>query len=1098
MKNKTLTTKGASGLFLLKTVCLFLCLMTAQLAFAQNITVKGTVKDSQGNPLPGVTVAVQGTKQGTITDINGHYSISAPSAKAVLAFSFIGMEPQRVVVGNQQSVNVKMIDSSVALGEVVSIGYARVKKSDVTGALTQVTEKTIRERPVQNAVSAIQGKAAGVDIVTNQRPGEISSVVIRGARSIKGSNSPLYVVDGIVLMGDMNDIDPNDIASMEILKDASSTAIYGSRGANGVVLITTKSGKQGKVSIDYSGTVTFDHINSVTDWASAGEMLDRYRLANINGGTYTDGTTAYSYPNPGADIKKFGNSDPATLAAIRSAYQWNDPDKYTSPVMRATTAAEQEAGWPAEVPVYNSANIPSTDWIGLLNKNGLTTSHQISLSNGTEKSKLYISLGYYNNSGTQKNQGYTRYSSRINGEITPYKWLTVGSTLNATYSEQQYGSIFRTGSATGAKDYYGIALSQYLMAKPYDDNGNMIMYPGNNQATPLYNPLIDLQNTDDLTRTANIQANLFSDVKFTPWLKYHINFGTNYRSQNAGSWQGSGSTTRLNKGVATTAAASYSSNEYFSYQVENLLYFNKKFGVHDLGLTLMQSAEYRRAIGTSTSASGIFYDACKWYKLDANNNGKPDSYTTSFSENSMLSYMARFNYNLMGKYLLTGSLRYDGSSMLASGHKTDPFPSAAIAWKMQEESWMKQFDWIDECKLRFGVGTSGNSGVGAYASAGPLSQYAYAWNTAPAYGMLPYNMSNKALGWEKTTQYNLGLDVELLKRRITATVEGYLSNTKDILMDRSIPPVLGYVNIVDNIGQIRNKGLEITVTTKNIVTKDFTWSTDFSFSKNKNEIMSLVYGKLDMPSQGLNGWFIGQPLNVFRTYKIAGIWQNTPEDLAEIAKWKLNKVNFAVGQYKPQEQGTPDYKLDDADKVIVGSTDPKCVLGLTNTFNYKDLEFSFFLYSRIGQKYFSSLLPGGINGGSYVGYGRHVDANEFWSPTNPGGKYPQPSTASAATVNSTLTQASYINDGSFCIVRNISLGYKLPKKFLSKANIGSMQIYAQVMNPFIFGGKVVKAGINPDDTNGWTSVNSQGESTGGSNNNTIMITSFVTGVRIGF
>ncbi len=1097
MRNKTLIGKSISKLFQFKTVCLLVLFMTAQLTFAQNVTVKGNVKDIQGNPLPGVTVSVQGTKQGTITDINGNYTISAP-AKSVLGFSFIGMESQKVPVGTKNVINVKLSESSVALGEVVSIGYARVKKSDVTGALTQVTEKTIRERPVQNAINAIQGKAAGVDIVSNQRPGTVSSITIRGSRSIIGSNSPLYVVDGIVLMGDMNDVDPNDIASMEILKDASSTAIYGSRGANGVILITTKSGKKGKVNIDYSGTITLDHINSLTDWASAGEMLDRYRLANINGGTYTDGSTSYSYPNPGADIKKFGNSDPATMAAIRAAYQWNDPGTYASPVMRATTAAEQAAGWPAQVPVYNSANIPTTDWIGLLNKNGVTQSHQINLSTATETSKLYVSFGYFNNDGTQKNQGYTRYSTRINGEISPIKWLTVGASINATYSEQQYGNIFRTGSATGANDYYGISLSQYLMAKPYDDNGNMNLYPGNNKSAPLYNPLIDLQNTDDLTKVANIQANVFTDVKFTPWLRYHLNFGTNYRNNNTGTWQGSGSTTRLKNDVATSAAAAYSSNNHFGYLIENLLYFNKKFGVHDLGLTLMQSAEDHKYVGTSTSASGIFYDACKWYNLAANSNGKPDSYGTSFSENQMLSYMARANYTLLDKYLFTASIRYDGSSMLASGHKTVPFPSAAVAWKLQEEPWMKKLGWVDECKLRFGMGTSGNSGVGAYASAGPLAQYAYTWNTTAAYGMLPYNKPNKELGWERTTQYNLGVDFEILKRRITGTIEGYLSNTKDVLMNRSIPVITGYATQTDNVGQIRNKGLEITLSSKNIVTKDFSWSTDFSFSKNKNEIVSLVYGKQDMPSQGYNGWFIGQPLVVFRNYKIAGIWQNTQSDLDEMAKWKANGYNFAVGQYKPLEQGTPDYKLTDADKVIQGSTDPKCVLGLTNTFSYKDFEMSFFLYSRIGQKYFASLIPGGINGGAYVGYGRHADESEFWSPSNPGGKYPQPSTAAAATNYASLTQASYINSGSFCVVRNISLGYKLPKKLISKANINSMQVFTQVMNPFIFGGKVVKAGLNPDDTNGWTNTNSIGESTGGTNNNTIMITSFVAGVKIGF
>jgi TonB-linked SusC/RagA family outer membrane protein len=1077
---------------LLKMFCMLILISTAPFAFAQSVTVKGNVKDSQGAPLPGVAVKVQGTTQGTLTDVDGNYSISVPSSKSTLVFSFIGMETERITVGTQKAISLTMKDSSIALNEVVSIGYARVKKSDVTGALTQVTAKTLEERPVQNAINAMQGKAAGVDVQSNTRPGEISNVVIRGTRSIQGSNSPLYVVDGIILMGDMNDINPNDIASMEILKDASSTAIYGSRGANGVVLITTKNGKKGKINIDYTGTVTFDAINSVTDWASAGEMLDRYRLANINGGTYKSGSTNFLYPDPAVDLAIFGHSDASTMAAIRSAYDWNSDGTVKT---RSTTSEEQAAGWPAQVPVYNSGNVPTTDWAKYLTRTGITQNHQVAISTGNDISKLYMSLGYYNNKGTQENQGYKRYSVRMNGESSPLKWLTVGVNLNTSLSEQKYGTSYRTGSATGANDAYGLALSQYLMAKPYDDNGNLILYPGNNQAAPTWNPLINLSNTDDLTRKLTIQANTFADVKFTPWLKYHMNFGAGYRTSNSGSWQGSGSTTRLKSGLPTTAVASYSTSEVYQYLIENLLYANKTFGKHDLGLTLMQSGQYARTVGSNMSASSIFYDACKWYNLAANSNGKPDSYGTSFSENSMISYMARFNYAFKSRYLFNASLRSDGASQLADGHKWDVFPSASVAWKLHEESFMKSFKWMDELKLRFGMGTSGNSAVGAYSSAGPLAQYAYTWGNTAAYGMIPYNMPNPSLGWEHTTQYNLGVDFAFLNQRLTGTLEFYLSNTRDILMNRSIVPITGYAQIMDNIGKMRNKGVEFTISSKNIVNKDFSWSTDLSVSSNKNQIVELVNGKQDMAG---NNWYIGHPLNVFRTYHIAGIWQNTPEDLADIAKWKANGYTFAVGQYKPQELGTPDYKLTDADKSIVGSTDPKVVLGLTNTFTYKNWEFSFFLYSRLGQKYFSSLLPGGINGTNYVGYGRHVKASDFWSPTNTSGKYPQPSTANVATMNASLTQASYVNNGSYMIVRNISLGYKLPAKFANKLNMKSMQIFGQVMNPFIFGGAVVKAGLNPDDTNGWTSTNSVGESTGGTNNNTIINTSFVAGVRVSF
>ncbi|MEZ7867753.1 MAG: TonB-dependent receptor [Paludibacteraceae bacterium] len=1052
--------------------------------------VSGVVSDNAGEPLIGVTVREQGTTNGVITDANGRYSINVNNG-AVLTFTYVGYKNVTQPVGENSILNITMQEDIATLDELVVVGYGTVKKSDVTGALTQVSEKTIKERPVQNAIQAMQGKAAGVDIQSNARPGEISNVVIRGTRSINASNSPLYVVDGVILMGDMNDINPNDIASMEILKDASSTAIYGSRGANGVVLITTKSGKKDVMSVDYNTTVSFDRINSLTEWASAGEMLDRMRLANINGSNYKSGSTSLNYPDPFADILTFGNGDAATIDAIRSAYQWDDPGTFTAVTMRPSTAEEKAMGYPDMVPVYNSANIPTTDWRDMLTRTGLTQNHQISISSGTDKSRLYTSIGYYGNKGAQLNQGYDRYTFRLNGDINPLKWLNFGASVNTSYSEQQYGRINRSGSATGANDSYGMALGQYLMAKPYDENGNMIDYPGNNAAAPVWNPFIDLENTEDLTRRVNIQANTYVGIKFAPWISYRMNFGTGYRVNRSGAYQGSQSTLRR-KVSGSGSAASFSNSDNFQYLIENILYLNKTFGIHDLGATLMQSAQYSRTESSFIEASKILYDTSRWFNLGANLNGKPDDYGSGFSESSLLSYMGRINYNLLDRYLLTASLRYDGASVLAEGHKFDLFPSFALAWKMQEESFMKSIRWIDEMKLRFGYGVTGNSAVSPYTTSGPLSRYNYVFGTTPAIGMLPYSMPNPNLGWEKTAQYNLGLDFGFFNRRIFGTIETYLSNTYDIIMSRDIPPITGYPNINDNIGRMKNRGFEFTITSRNIVQKDFSWTTDFNLATNKEEIVELVNGKVDMKG---NGWFIGYPLQVFRTYKVNGLWQNTPEDLAEIAKWKANNYNFQPGQYRVVEQGTPDYKLTDDDKVIVGTNRPKVVLGLTNSFNYRNWELSFFLYARLGQSYFSSLIPGGSKGGTFVGYGRKAGLEEFWSPTNTGAEYPQ---LTSATTNDDVTRATYINDGSFVSVRNISLAYNFSDNLIKNIYLKNLQIFGQVLNPFMFGGKVVKAGINPDDATGWTSTNSVGDPVGGTNNNTIMMTNFVVGVRASF
>jgi len=492
------------------------------------------------------------------------------------------------------------------------------------------------------------------------------------------------------------------------------------------------------------------------------------------------------------------------------------------------------------------------------------------------------------------------------------------------------------------------------------------------------------------------------------------------------------------------------------------------------------------------NASKILYNSALWYNMAANLNGKPDGYGTSFGENSLQSYMGRINYTLMDRYLLTASGRWDGSSVLAAGHKWDFFPSFALAWKMQEEYFIKNLAWINELKLRIGYGVTGNSAVDSYTTMGPLTQYNYVFNTAPAIGYIPMTMANPSLGCEKTSQINLGLDFSFLKNRISGSVEFYQSNTSDILMSRSIPVVTGYPNIMFNIGKMKNTGFEISLSTINVKLNDFQWVTNLTYTQNKEEIVELVNGKEDMKAQN---YFIGHPLQVFRTYKVDGLWQNTDEDLAEIALWTANGYAFAPGQYKPVEQGTPDHKLTDDDMVIRGTVRPKWIGGLTNSFTYKNFELSSFIYARIGQSYFSSLQPGGSAGGKFIGYVRSVDPNDFWSTDNTGARWPQPTSKTGVTA---VNQAMYINDGSFVTVRNISLTYSLPQKFIGMFYAKNIQVYGQILNPFVFGGDVVKAGINPDDTNGWTNVNSVGDPTGGTNNNTMIIRSWVFGIRIGF
>ena len=1094
MKIRDLFKKSISKQIQHRVMSALLMLITSQLIFAQGITVKGNVKDNQGAGLPGVSITIEGAGKGTLTDMSGNFTIAVPSTKTVLVCSFIGMETKKVVVGNQQTIMVTLNEASVSLNEVVAVGYGKVKKSDVTGSLTQITEKTLQERPVANVLQAMQGKATGVDISSNNKPGSVPSITIRGNRSLTATNTPLYVIDGIPLTaGSIEDLNTNDIASIEILKDASSTAIYGSRGANGVILVSTKKGKKGSVSVSYDGSLTVNRYKSLTDWMSAGEYIDTYRTALMNAGQYgtetftnLDTPVKYGYPTPALDNSKFAlATDPYAQESVLNGYNWTDKVGGTV-AMRNTTAAEQALGWPAQVPDYNSRNMRTYDWRKSALRDGLTQNHQISISAGGENSRVYMAAGYVNQLGEQKDQDYKRYNMTLNGEITPQKWLTVGMSANASLAIQNYG-IIKNSSNTGSKDLYSSATGIYPYAVPYDKDGNYIMNPGGN--LNVWNPLRDIDQSINQTKNTSVMANSFAEIRFTPWLKYHMNFGVQYRESLGGQWTGSKSTSNL----IQPSTAGYSTSMKLSYVLENLLYFDKTFNeIHTVNATIMQSASKSESEGSSISSTGQIYDSSSWYNIAANTLGKPTGYGTSYSANTLTSYMGRLNYTLMNKYILTATGRWDGASVLADGHKWSFFPSFAAAWKLQEESFLKNVEWLRELKLRFGYGVTGNAAVSAYTSTGPLSSNGYVFGSTAAVGYLPQQVSNPNLGWEKTGEYNLGLDFSVLNDRISGGIDVYQMKTTDLLMSKSLPAITGFVTKLQNIGETKNRGIEVSISTVNIKTKDFSWRTSISWSTNKEEIVSLLNGKQDMLS---NRWFIGQPLQVYYDYKYDRIWQNTTEDLAEMAKFKANGVNFHPGMIKVADLNS-DYKIDANDQSVLGTNRPKWTGGITNTFTYKEFEMSFFVYAKVGQMYFGgypTYPSGGANMPKYI-------ATDSWSYTNTTAKFPMLNTAEFGAYAGIpqYAQSMAYNEGTFVAVRNISLAYSLPAKVLSKLSLKKLQFSCQVLNPFLFGGDLVKRGINPDDNTGWDTASGTGMPVGGQNNNTILSQSVVFGVRVGF
>lgn len=1073
---------------------LALVLVLHLFSYAQNrLPVSGKVSDASGAPLEGVTVTESGTKNATVTQKDGTYHLTVGSGTSSLIFSFVGFDAQTIPVGNVGTHNINLKPASNSLEDIVVVGYGTQRKSDVTGALTKIGASTIQERPAQNVLQAIQGKAAGVQVSTNFKPGELPVLRVRGNRSIGASNEPLYVVDGIPLVNalgvnsfTMSDLNPNDIASIEILKDASATAIYGSRGANGVVLITTNKGKTGRVAINYSTTVSLDQYKSLTDWMNGGEYIDRWRLSAINGRTYHSLTNngnfnvpAISwYPNPKDDSTLFSSvvSDATAIASIMMGYEWNGDGTVKT---RPTTAQEQALGWPAAVPVYNSANIRSYDWLHAAMRQGVTQNHNLSITSGSDISHLSMSLGYYNQLGVQRDQDYKRYSTNISGDISLNKLVTIGTSLIGSFSTQNFGIQGPNTSNTGSKDLYSRASDQFPFALPTDANGTSVKNPGGNLS--LWNPLIDIDQSLNDRRTTAVMASVFGEVKFTPWLRYRVNFGTQYRHYRSGTWTGPNATSHLTNRPNT---AGYATEENFSWVVENLLYFDKTFArIHKVGVTLLQSAQKSRRESESISVSGTVNPLSLWYDLGSNTSGNP-GYGTGFTENTLQSYMGRLNYTLLNKYLVTASIRADGASVLAPGHKWDYFPSFAFAWKLQEEKFLRDLYWINELKPRIGYGVTGNSSVNPYTWSGPLSRNPYVFGSAAGIGYLPQLVQNPDLRWESTTQTNIGLDFSLFKSRLSGSVEWYNQQTSDLLLPKSLPAVTGYVQKIENIGKTKNSGVEITVSGVPIQKGKFTWNVDVNWTRNREEIVELLNGKQDMLA---NGWFIGQPIQVFYQYKNAGIWGSDAKDLAEMAKFNANGHKFFPGTVKVVDQNG-DYKINGSDFVVLGTPRPKWSGGITNTFHYRNWSLSSFLYFRWGQTYFGGYPNsyGGVNPNGRV-------ENDVWSWTNTTGRWPMPNSGNVENI----TAAMQYNDGSFGAVRNLSLSYTFPKKMLGKV-ANNLVLNFQVINPFIFGPGVVKWGINPDDDTNWSIASSNTNPLGGTNNNTILPQSFVFGVRAGF
>ena len=967
----------------------------------QTIKVKGNVKDASGEPIIGATVRVSGTTIATVSDLDGNFTLDAPQGSTI-TLSYIGFNDKSVKASHNMAVVLE--EDKKTLEEVVVVGYGVQKKSDVTGATLRVGTKELEARPTNNVLQALQSKAAGVDITSNERPGQLGSVNIRGVRSLSASNSPLYVVDGIPLTtGSIDYLNTNDIESVDVLKDASATAIYGSRGANGVVIITTKQGKEGKVSFNYSGSITAETMQDDSKMMNAQDYINYRRWAYY----YSDPNKypRADQPTKENDYKIFnGAADPSAWANI-------------------------ERGW--ESGTWDGSKVQTTDWIDMIRRTGITHQHTLSASGGNDKFRGYFSFGYLDNTGTLRGQEYSRYTTKVSADYKPTKWLSLGANVNLTYSTQEYG-MSSVGYNAGKKrdDIYQLAKEEFPYAVPYDAEGNRIEYPGGDSTQKTI--VDEWKYSQDQRKTKRIFGSFYGQIDFgSIWkplqgLSYRLNFGPDLSYYRQGAYVDGKSVVRTGSSYALNAH-----NDTESYTLDNLIYYNKQIDKHSIGVTLLQSATKYNAETQSMDGNGVPLESMKWNAMTNANIPSLLTWSSGLTEKQLLSYMARVNYGFNDRYQLTVSGRWDGASQLAKGNKWSFFPSAAIGWRIEQEDFMKNVTWINQLKLRFGVGVTGNAAVNPYVTKGSLGSNYYPYGSTLEAGASPSStMANQSLGWERTTQYNIGIDFSFLKGRIGGVIDLYKSKTTDLLMAMTIPTITGYTQTYANIGETSGKGIDITLNTVNIDTKDFRWTSDLSAAWNEDKISKLANGD-DIN----NNWFEGAPIGVIYGYKSAGLWKE--EDAEEMAKFNANGNKFQVGMVRPVDQNH-DYRIDaNNDRVIIGNTRPKWTIGFNNTFTYKGIELSIFMFGRLGYWY-------ATGGESLPGRFAQRQVN-YYNENNKNAEYQKP-------IYTTGTGDPYYailgyKRASFIKIRNINVGYNFPKSILSKLGISSLKIYGQVTNP---------------------------------------------------
>ena len=937
--------------------------------------ISGVVKDETGEPVIGANVVVKGTTNGTVTDMNGRYSLEVPEG-GVLQISYIGYNTQEVKVGSGDVVNVSLREDSEALDEVVVIGYGTVKKSDLTGAVGSVQMKDVSQVGITSADRALQGQIAGVQVnARTGQPGESMMIRVRGSNSLAGGNEPLYVIDGMPVEKMNSDINPEDILSMEVLKDASSTAIYGSRGANGVVMITTKRGRTGDTVLEYNGYVGVSSLRKKLDLLGKDDYI-----AMVNEVSQNDGNGIAITPE-------------------------------------------------------QAAMLPNNDWQDLAYQTALTHSHQVSVSGGTDKTKLYSSLNYMNQEGIIKGSDYNRFALRINGDQKLARNLSLNASIAYSYGTQNTAN-------SNADGWGAIAYTAMVMApiqEIRDADGKYTNFSG----TPWggTNPV----GMAELYKNKTVNSRLLANMS----LIYEIIDGLTFRV-NAGAEVNAGSSDRyipigLSAGGKLDGDASKSKSNYYTIINENILTYDKRFNKNHalnlMGGVTFQTYQYNDLGGSGT---GFLRDVYETNNLGvASTPGTPSS---GYSDYRMASFLGRANYNLMERYLLTVTARYDGSSKFSKNHKFAFFPSAALAWRLSEENFMQDIDWLSNLKLRASIGQTGNQSISPYQTFARLGTSGPIFGDGKDIGFGLSSMANDDLKWETTTQTDIGVDFGFFSNRLNIGFDYYWKQTRDLLYNATLPPSSGYSSMLRNLGRIDNKGFEISINTINMKGK-VNWTTNLNITSNKSIVKDLgsdVYGnkiqRIDAPIGGGNWFplFVGKAPFQLYGYEIEGIYQTDEEA-------RLNgEATKKAGDYRYKDT---DGKagITTGDKTIIANTQPKFTFGLTNIINWNNFELSFLLIGSVGGDIVNEFNKSITNIGGTWNIRKDVWENH-WTPENPNAKYARASVATKDYLAFGDPSSVWVENGSYLRFKDIKLAYTLPSQWFAGSRKPNISVYLSGQN----------------------------------------------------